>query len=51
MKLIAGEHLNITLKKSFKSEIIKQSNTRWTCVIKSAEKFLNGLTRGIERYM
>lgn len=51
MKLIAGEHrVELAREKMFQVGNNK-SNTRWTCVIKSAEKFLNGLTRGMERYM
>lgn len=51
MKLIAGEHrVELAREKMFQVGNNK-SNTRWTSVIKPAEKFLNGLTRGKERYM
>lgn len=51
MKLIAGEHrVELAREKMFQVGNNK-SNTRWTSVIKPAEKFLNGLTRGMERYM
>lgn len=51
MKLIAGEHRTELAREKMFQVGNNKSNTRWTCVIKSTEKFLNGLTRGIERYI